>query len=292
MKCLRIVLSVCCAAVLLTGTVLSASAAEFKADKKLLTADKSAPTVSFDMDKWQDYIKLTADGESVAGMKLATEDEVRYQAQCLKLTANLTQTIDASTSEEQALGIQINAADFGIKNFKGCTISMFIKPNDAIYDKIASNTCYVYGSNEDESVSSTKMRVEVSNSVTASAFFPAILTLDDKTDWTSFVIKVPFLQPYSGDVLYVDNITIETPLKDKDDKALILANVDGFNTLAKVENIDTKLHVGIQADSIAISTTETDNGLPVGVIIVIVAVVLLGGGAAAYFIKKKRDRFY
>ena len=96
------------------------------------------------------------------------------------------------------------------------------------------------------------------------------------------------------DVLYIDNLVIDTPLQ-KNGVDLQVMNLDGYNKSAKAQQIVQGLKIQPKSNglgSTSSSEAESSKGIGVVGIVVIVVVAVVIVGAVIFVIKKKKSRFY
>lgn len=283
---------------------------------------KKEPTLSFDTKDFMNYVTITEDGTNEAGITVERQTKVRYQGGCMVMKAdNKTERAgnpadpndlnntdpDFEVPGENGLpyvynyqmGIQLDAEKFGLENFDGCTISMMVKfhPDAAV---ALNNSSMSLHASDAEGVRTGERTVAFSE-IEAKGFRNGILVILEpesgaRGDTTSFTITLPFIAAYKGDVVYIDNLTIQTPLTDADGNKLFVKNVDGYNASASIDNTDTAIQVGenITVDSVVLESVPDEageGGKGVIVVIIIVAVVLVIGIGVFIFIKMK-NRFY
>ncbi len=297
---------------------------------------KKEPTLSFDTKDFMNYVTITEDGTNEAGITVERQTKVRYQGGCMVVRAdnkteragNPADPNDLNNTDPDyeipgenglpyvynyQMGIQLDAEKFGLENFDGCTISMMVKfhPDAAV---ALNNSSMSLHASDTEGVRTGERSVEFSE-IEAKGFRNGILIIlepssildtedsskaeDEKVvrgDTASFTITFPFIAAYKGDVAYIDNLTIQTPLTDADGNKLYVKNVDGYNASASIDNTDTAIQVGenITVDSVVLESVPDEageGGKGVIVVIVIVAVVLVIGIGVFIFIKMK-NRFY
>lgn len=274
------------------------------------------PTLSFDKKDCLDYISVSEDGVNEAGMTISTQTKVRYQGGCLEVkVANDKVRGTVETDEnyvyDLSMGLQIKAEDFGLENFNGCTITMMVKFHPSITrDLTAEGALGILNNNEINinaaDMENTEGDVNSSRTVQYSAleakgFRDGILTVlepdgDKRGNSNVININFPLIDAYTGTALYIDNLTIKTPLKDADGNDLYIKNVDGYNASASVDNTENIIEVGntVQADSVAsesIAEEAGEGGKGTIIIIGVVAAVVVIGICVFIFIKLK-NRYY
>lgn len=284
---------------------------------------KKEPTLSFDTKDCLNYITVTEDGVNEAGITVERQTKVRYQGGCLLISAD-NKTVRTGTPANpddtglggngavvniegadglpyvynKQMGIQIDASSFGLENFDGCVISMMVKFHPDAVAALDTSSMQIYASDADGK--GTGSRTIQFSELEAKGFRSAMLTVMEpeagkRGDTASFTITLPFTAAYKGPALYIDNLIIQTPLKDGDNK-IFVKNVDGYNASASVDNTDTAIQVGenITTESVVLESVPDEageGGKGVIVIIVVVAVVLVIAIGIVVFLKMK-NRFY
>ena len=292
---------------------------EYSADKSILTTDTSAPSISFDMKDWERYIHVTPDGEKIS-IGVSQEKTYAYQGASLKITAAQPNDIsdfctystlirdennelvypgsDAEDAQYLTMGVELEAKDFGMSCFDGCMISFKYRINQDAQGKLLGDSVFAFPCTEEyKRVTSTSVQLKIntdeSNNVTQYA--TALIPVPDNCGATKFVFEVPAIkQMDKTDVLYIDNIVIDTPLQQNGEDLQVM-NLDGYNKSAKAQEIVQGLKVQPKSNGLSsTSTSEADSSRGIGVIgiVIIVVVVVVVVGAVILVIKKKRSQFY
>lgn len=282
-------------------------------DESILVAypdGEKEPTLSFDRDSCLKYITVSEDGVNEAGMWVTNQSAVRYQGGCLKIAVNNKKQRgnveggDLPYVYEYGMGIQLNAADFGLENFDGCVISMMVKFHPDALTALDNSAATITASEvvaEGEEGYITGSRTITYSELEAKGFRNAILTIMEPKegeygDTTSFSINLPLTGVYSGDVFYIDNLTIKTPLKDADGNDLYVKNVDGYNASASVDNTENIVQAGdtVTADSVVLESVaeeagEGGKGMIIAIVIIAVVVIV---GIGVFILIKMKNRYY
>lgn len=292
---------------------------EYSADKSILTTDTSAPSISFDMKDWERYIHVTPDGEKIS-IGVSQEKTYAYQGASLKITATQPNDIsdfctysalirdennelvylgsDAEDAQYLTMGVELEAKDYGMSCFDGCMISFKYRINQDAQGKLLGDSVFAFPcTDEYKTVTSNsvqlKINTDASNNVTQYA--TALIPVPDKCGATKFVFEIPVIKKMDKtDVLYIDNIVIDTPLQQNGTDLQVM-NLDGYNKSAKAQEIVQGLKIQPKSNGLSsTSTSEADSSRGIGVIgiVVIVVVVVVVLGAVILVIKKKRSRFY
>lgn len=292
---------------------------EYSADKSILTTDTSAPSISFDMKDWERYIHVTPDGEKIS-IGVSQEKTYAYQGASLKITATQPNDIsdfctysalirdennelvypgsDAEDAQYLTMGVELEAKDYGMSCFDGCMISFKYRINQDAQGKLLGDSVFAFPcTDEYKTVTSNsvqlKINTDASNNVTQYA--TALIPIPDKCGATKFVFEIPVIKKMDKtDVLYIDNIVIDTPLQQNGTDLQVM-NLDGYNKSAKAQEIVQGLKIQPKSNGLSsTSTSEADSSRGIGVIgiVVIVVVVVVVLGAVILVIKKKRSRFY
>ncbi|WP_294100115.1 hypothetical protein [uncultured Ruminococcus sp.] len=292
---------------------------EYSADKSILTTDTSAPSISFDMKDWDRYIHVTPDGEKIS-IGVSQEKTYAYQGASLKITATQPNDIsdfctysalirdennelvypgsDAEDAQYLTMGVELEAKDYGMSCFDGCMISFKYRINHDAQGKLLGDSVFAFPcTDEYKTVTSNsvqlKINTDASNNVTQYA--TALIPVPDKCGATKFVFEIPVIKKMDKtDVLYIDNIVIDTPLQQNGTDLQVM-NIDGYNKSAKAQEIVQGLKIQPKSNGLSsTSTSEADSSRGIGVIgiVIIVVVVVVVVGAVILVIKKKRSRFY
>jgi hypothetical protein len=251
-----------------------------------VSSDSSAPTLGFDADDWSKYISVFDETESNS-LSLNSERDVVYQGASVKLTANLSSAPDYSKEDAPAMGIELKAADFGLKNFDGYTLNFFARFNVNIEDLLYNNSIFIYGmDDEDNMTTSTIKTITYSATSNVNNYEKQFTTFASGSNTTRIIIKVPITEAYSGDVLYLDNLTLMTDEGN-------LATVDTYNSGAEIVDkgdVIKQQKKGVTVDNEKIEK-DSDKVSVVTIVIIVAAVVLVGGTVTILVIKQKK-RFY
>lgn len=292
---------------------------EYSADKSILTTDTSAPSISFDMKDWERYIHVTPDGEKIS-IGVSQEKTYAYQGASLKITATQPNDIsdfctysalirdennelvypgsDAEDAQYLTMGVELEAKDYGMSCFDGCMISFKYRINQDAQGKLLGDSVFAFPcTDEYKTVTSNsvqlKINTDASNNVTQYA--TALIPVPDKCGATKFVFEIPVIKKMDKtDVLYIDNIVIDTPLQQNGTDLQVM-NLDGYNKSAKAQETVQGLKIQPKSNGLSsTSTSEADSSRGIGVIgiVVIVVVVVVIVGAVILVIKKKRSQFY
>lgn len=292
---------------------------EYSADKSILTTDTSAPSISFDMKDWERYIHVTPDGEKIS-IGVSQEKTYAYQGASLKITATQPNDVsdfctysalirdennelvypgsDAEDAQYLTMGVELEAKDYGMSCFDGCMISFKYRINQDAQGKLLGDSVFAFPcTDEYKTVTSNsvqlKINTDASNNVTQYA--TALIPVPDKCGATKFVFEIPVIKKMDKtDVLYIDNIVIDTPLQQNGTDLQVM-NLDGYNKSAKAQETVQGLKIQPKSNGLSsTSTSEADSSRGIGVIgiVVIVVVVVVVLGAVILVIKKKRSQFY
>lgn len=259
-----------------------------------MTTDSSAPTLAFDSDDWSGYVGIVDSTESGV-YSLKKETDVVYQGASIKLSSVLKNAPDYSTDNETVMGIAFEAEKFGLENFDGYTLNFYARFNTNVEGKLFDDSVYAYGENaENKMTSKTIKNIEFSMSSNVNGYEKQFVSLPSNSNTTRIIIKVPVSSAYEGDVLYIDNVTLISPVKDEADKSYQIKTLDTYNSNAQVTNTgdvikqNEKEITFSQQDS---STTEDSSGFN-PMIIVIVVLVIAVAGIIVFVIIKQKNKFY
>lgn len=295
--------------------------------KPATSEDKNIPTISFDAKAWTNYVKLTPDA-SLAGLSLEQITTDSYQATSLVVKADMPSALDgkwptyagsvndedgnpmypdaAEASENEVegafvrMGFELNATDFGLENFNGCTFEFYHLFNEAAYDALLNNAMYIYPVTELYEGTTTMPKLLKVDALTRENIdfykkdFVAVGGLiEGQEPVTKLIFEIPFMKGYKGEVLRMDNIKIILP------DGSVVANVDSYNSTFKPRNeSDGKIKPG------SASTVDKKEEAPAkneqkeeksGFNPLIIVVVLLVIGAIALVVViliKNKNRYY
>lgn len=245
------------------------------------------PTLAFDSDDWSDYIDVFDDTENNS-YSLKSEKDVVYQGASMKLTADLKSVPDYSTDSETAMGIVLKAEDFGIEKFDGYTLNFFSRFNVNVEGMLFDDSLYVFGENNDgEVTTATTKKIIYSATSNVNNYEKQFFTVSKDTDTTSIVLKVPIMEKYSGDVLYIDNLT----LMDSDSNSI--ATLDTYNSNAKITDQgdvikQNKKQITVDTDKVEKQSEKISPVIIVLIVVVAVVIVAL----TVFIIIKNKKRFY
>lgn len=291
---------------------------EFSADYKYLTLDTEAPTLSFDKDV-KSFVKATPDGEKI-NISVSQEKTYAYQGATLTISAEQPQDIsdfctystlirdsngnlvypgsDVEDAPYLTMGVELDAADFGLTCFDGCMFSFKYRINQDAEGKLVGDSVFAFPCTEEyKRVTSTgvQLKINTNESDNVTQYANAIVSVPEKCGATKFVFEVPVIkQMAKTDVLYVDNIVISTPLEESGGD-LQVKNMDGYNENAKAQEIVQGLKVQPKSNGLDSSSTADkaeSGGVSPVMIIVIVVVVIVVAGVVFFVIRKAKNRFY
>lgn len=295
----------------------TASAPKEEADNSDTAASApDAPTLSFDMSDWKNYVKLTPDA-SIAGMSLSTTNSGQYQGATLnvsvKMTSDLTgkypsfaesikdddgNLVYPEAANEDAeyvkIGLEFNAADFGVDNFDNCMVTFKYLFNEDVKDILMNGSIYIYPANDDYEILTSNAMSQRVNTITREnidTYTNGFVSVAPDVAATKIIIEIPLMKAYTGDVMRIDNFVVSKA----DGKAI--ANLDGYNDTAKPMNeFDGKIKItgskGSSSDSSASSKSESKSGGFNPLIIVIAAVVVAVIVVLVIFFIKKKNSYY
>lgn len=321
----RVLSAFAAAAAVLTfsaGTVFADDAKDekpvikFEADGTMLSSD-NVPAISFDTEKYEDYIHLTRDADK-AGIKLAQDKDTYYQGASMKVSAS-TDGVDGyfncsgmardddnnllfpdapeteDTSSVSIIGFELEAKDFGLTCFDGCMVTFAYRLTDADEKALMGQSAWVYPADEDNvrvSDMATQLKVNTTTQNNISQYQKAFVTVGEERSATKIIFDIPTSGAVKGTVFYIDNITIQLPDSIGDKK--YIKNLDGYNENAEPREIIEELQVAKKGNTISTeSEAEKSSSKTSPLIFVIIGVaVVVVAGAVFFIIKKLRNRFY
>ncbi|MDE6592272.1 MAG: hypothetical protein K2K57_04310 [Oscillospiraceae bacterium] len=204
---------------LAAAAVLSMTAGALAADEKearTAAAPKDAATFTFDTDVCMSYIHPFGSA-SDTNLQYNLEDKAAVSGRCLRLSEDFAQDIS-----NQYGGIYFLASDLGLENFAGHTMTVKVKVTSAAA-KAAPNM--VLFSDGVSWISQNFSTDSAGSWITATVSVPA-----DSAN-NKLGISIPITQAFTGDVLFLDDITIA------DNYGSAIANVGDVDTsLAEAPN--------------------------------------------------------
>lgn len=255
-------------------------------DKSEDTAS-DGPTLAFDGDDWSNYVDVFDDTDSNA-FSLKSERDIVYQGASMKLSADLKSAPDYATDTETAMGIKLYAEKFGLKNFDGYTVNFYTRFNINLEGMLFDNSLYAYGEDSDGNMTTT-MTKKISYSPTSNVnnYEKQVVTIPKDTDTTAIVIKVPINAAYSGDVLYMDNLSL------LDSDANTLATLDTYNANAEISDKGDVIKQNKKLNTVDSKNVEkTSEKFPVAIVIVIVVAVVAVAAVVVILVIRAKKRFY
>lgn len=288
-----------------------------------VTPTGTVPTISFDSKAWTNYVKLTPDA-SLAGIELSQTTTDSYQATSLVVNANMTSALgdgkwptfaktarnqdgkilypDASAegTETVAMGFELNASDYGLESFNGCTVEFVCLFNETAAEVLVESCMYVYPADgEYNSLSTHPVEVTI-DTVTRNnidyyddGFIVVANQADGQEAATKLIFELPFVDGYQGEVLRMDNIIIKKP------DGTVCSNVDSYNSTFSPRNkSDGKIQAGSAKvveiddnDSSKETVKEEKSGFKP--IIILVVILIIGAvGLVIVLIIKTKNRYY
>ncbi|MGN0665211.1 MAG: hypothetical protein ACI4KF_01660 [Huintestinicola sp.] len=175
---------------LISGLLAAVSALTMSVS--VCAASDLGPTVSFDSEKYSPYVHTFGNAEESNLTMELSEDS--YMGYSLLLKESFTEGIS-----NQYGGIYFDASDFGISDFGGYTFVAYIKPAENVSKAVSRFELFTDGQkwqSKDIAVSETGIFTSYSISV------------PQNVKNTKFGISIPITDPYDGEVLYLDNVSI------------------------------------------------------------------------------------
>ena len=284
-------------------------------DSSDANSSSSAPTISFDMDNWSNYLHLT-EGASTAGIKLSTTRQAQYQGATLQVSVNMASDLPAGTyptyastvrdedgnpaypdaaNEDSTLvnpGFELYASDFGLETFDGATVTFKYAFNEDVADVLLEGSMFMYARNDEgEILVNFPMKATINTITKENINYDSngFVTVPSDVDATKLVFEIPLIKAYKGTVLMMDNLTIEINGEK-------IANVDGFNDTAEPMNeSDGVLKItGEGASSSDSSQAESkDDGSSFNpIILVVILFVIAAVVLVVVIIIKNKNRYY
>lgn len=209
------IISILLAAAAMLSMTTSVLAAD-ETEARTAAAPKDAATFTFDTDVCMDYIHPFGHA-SETDLKYVLDDAGAVSGRCLRISEGFTQQVN-----NQYGGIYFQASDFDMENFAGCTMTVKIKITSAA----AKMTPNIVLFSDGASWVSNNVSTDTTGSwITGSVSVPADSTND------KLGISIPITQAFTGDVLYLDDISIA------DNYGKAIANIGDVDTsLAEAPN--------------------------------------------------------
>lgn len=290
---------------------------KFWANQDKLTTDTNAPTISFDTSAYKDYVKNTKDA-SLIDLSIDQEKDNSYQGASLKISASLQKELkefctysdeirdddgkliypDAAKKDAGyvTMGVKISAGDLGANIFDGCMITFKYRIAAEADGKLLNNSVYVFPTNDKYEKICNKpveLKMNTSDSNNVDQYAQGVVTVPEGIDATELVFEVPVIKPMEkSDVLFIDNIVVTTPLKSGSDYQQ-LANVDGYNSNAKIQEAPEGLKIKEKENTYSsVDDPEEGSKISVGFIIGIAAAAAVAVGLIIFAVRKYKNRFY
>lgn len=273
-----------------------------------------APTISFDMSDWSKYIHLSPDA-GIAGIKVDTTRKGQYQGATMVLSVDMKSDLsgkyptfaegykdddgnlvypDASEEKENLvkMGFELKAADFGLETFDGATVTFKYAFNEDAANILLGGCIYMYATNEEyEVLTNNAMQLKV-NTITKeniNYYSNGFVTVPTEAGATSILFEVPLLKGYTGDLIMIDNLSIEIGGKK-------ITNVDGYNDTAKpMKENDGVLKIEGSGNKDTSSSSEApkeEGGKFNPIIIVVILLVIAAIVLVVVLILKSKNRYY
>lgn len=291
---------------------------KFEADGKMVVHEM-VPALSFDSEKYEDYIHLTKDADK-AGIKFSQDKDTYYQGISLGISVDTegvkdympyTGTLNDSEGNQiypdapdrkeidklSLVGVELHCEDFGMTSFDGCFITFMYRMTAEDMDVLGGKNVWVYAAGSDDKALSNMPVCLTANDTlddNISQYRKGMIQIPEATEEegsaTKVVFDIPVISPFKGDVLYLDNITIQVPVGDSD----YIMNLDNYNANAEPrEIIDTLKTVKKgNTEGLEEKVEKTSEKTSPVIIVVIVVAVIVVGIAVFFVIKKLRNRFY
>lgn len=213
------------------------------------TDDAAAATISFDTDKSLGYIHTFGNAND-AGLTMELTENDALSGKALKLSESFKGTLSNRYG-----GFYLDAADFGLDNFGGYTMTIYISASAKAAK--ATGQFEIFSDGADW----------MSNSFltdSAGSYRTASITVPANSENTKIGISFPITQDFDGDLGMFDDITI----------------TDNYGkTIANIGDIDTSLYQG-PSGFVSVITT---------ILFILVLIAVIGG--AAYFVVKMLRKY-
>ena len=213
------------------------------------TNDSATATISFDTDKSLEYIHTFGNAND-AGLTMELTEKDALSGKALKLSESFKGTLSNRYG-----GFYLDAADFGLDNFGGYTMTIYINASSKASKATGQFEIFSDGAGW---ISESFLTNNAGSYRTASITVPA------NSNNTKIGVSFPITQDFEGDLGIFDDITIT----DNYGKAI-----------ANVGDIDTSLYQG-PSGFVSVITT-------IFFILVLIAVI----GGAAYFVVKTMRKY-
>lgn len=172
---------------------------------------KDAATLSFDTDVCLSYVH-TFGNASDTNLSCSLGDRGAISGRCLVLNEDFSGDVSNMYG-----GIYFEASDFGLESFSGYTMTVNYKPTAACAK--ATELLMVFS----DGAQWVTQNVNTSNT---NGWTPATISVPASVQNTKLGISIPITSSFSGDVVYIDDVTI----------------TDNYgNTIANIGDLDTSL---------------------------------------------------
>jgi hypothetical protein len=205
---------------------------------------------------------------------------------------------DAPDAEEtdkiSIIGIELDAADYGLSCFDGCMVTFAYRLTEEDADALLDGTVWVFPATEDNERVGEPIKLTVNTTLddNVSQYRKSYVSVGEEVSATKIIFEIPTVGALKGDALFLDNLTVQLPDSVGDNK--YVENLDGYNANAQVRDTIEELKITEQGRTLDSSDNvekSSDKVNPLSIVIICVAVVAVGV-AAFITIKKMRNRFY
>ena len=302
-------------------SVFAEASDKYVSDASMITEDHDAPTLSFDMSDWKDYIKPLDSGDVT--FDLSSDNKTSYQGQSLKIKATSAGKIDDKDmaynweiwdsdnvpifeseadpeKDYYSMGVMLSAKDLGLECFNGATVTFKYRIGEDAKGLIMGDTILAAPVDaEGKRLDGYKVFKLAINEVEAnnvSKYANGIVSIADMNDDNNvpaenLLLMIPVHSKTEDTaVLYLDNLTIKLQ------SGAQVMNLDGYNKNAQPKD-DNEIAVEIQQErnDVKISSDDVPMKSKVKSVILVVLLVIVGvaavSGVVFLFIKLKK-RFY
>ena len=328
MKLLKRLSCFAAAALVMACSVLSVFADEEKVfeyweDENMVVEESDAPTLSFDMKDWKNYVHMTTDA-SLIDLTADNDNKNAYQGQSLKLSVMSKKDItdwhqfqwtvrdadnnvmypeaqEAADEENESkkssgkflsCGIELHANELGMKYFDGGMLTFSYRINPDIDGLLMNNSCYVFMIDDNGLRAGKELQLKYNNtdSDNTTRWAKGVFPVAENIGATKLIIMIPLTKATDKiEALYLDNLTYTT----QTDK--IVANLDGYNENAVPQEVPQDLKIKQKENTISLSESSKTAKSVVKNVFVYIGIGLVGAAVIAgivFAVLKLRNRFY
>lgn len=246
------------------------------------SVNPNAPTFSFDRSGAASYFSLI-DTANTANITYKQSTQTRVSGGSFRVACNLENEITTENGDYE--GIMLTADKFGITNFAGYKINLYIYFPAEVSPVMSYAQLFCKGNDG----SWKQTNINVATSVDSWSLVTLICPADAAPD--TIGLKLPVVTPYEGALCFIDNIEIYDADGNK------LPNIDGYDENASgsvssgdLDKIETPV-ITTPATTTSAQSSGGNSSLPIIIIVVVVAVLVVAAVVVLIIMKAKRSYY-